>query len=125
MRDNYANLAVLDERDYPPTVKDIPDPREQKFALYDKMREQKETLKEESLKIKKGLHIKEKEGEGVSKKQFIHALKDIDGQNENKNLWGINEKQLLVKNNTEDWIKKRQNAGMQMLKHMKDQEFAK
>ena len=88
--------------------------------MFNKMRGQKETLLQDGLDIRKKLHIKEKDGAGVSKEALVAVLKDIDGQDELKTLWGIDENQLLVKKATEHWIRKRKNAGMEMLKQLND-----
>ena len=40
-------------------------------------------------------------------------------------LFGMNDEQLLVRRQTEDWIKSRKNAGMNMLDKLKDMDFAR
>ena len=52
-------------------------------------------------------------------------MRDIDGQDELKTLWGLDDRKFLIRKDTEDWIKKRQSAGMVMLKHLKEQDFAR
>ena len=44
MRGEYEELAAAPERDHPPSLKEIPHPREQKIIILDKMKNQKENL---------------------------------------------------------------------------------
>ena len=89
------------------------------------MKGQKEGLSKERVEILNKMRIKEKEGAGVSKEQFLGILKDIDGQDQMKTLWGIDDHQFLMRRNMADWIRSRKNAGIEMLKQLNDQDFAR
>ena len=52
-------------------------------------------------------------------------MRDVDNQDKVMALFGMNDEQLLVRRQTEDWIKSRKNAGMNMLDKLKDMDFAR
>ena len=55
----------------------------------------------------------------------MKIIRDVDNQEDQKSLYGMNEEKLLIRRAMENWISSRKNAGMKMLDKLKDMEFAR
>lgn len=52
-------------------------------------------------------------------------MKDVDNQDAQQAIFNINGEKLLIKRQTENWIRLRKNAGMKVFEKLNDMEFAK
>ena len=117
--------ANIDPRPYPTQQEDVPNPYIQKELIVEKLKEQREALEKVNLDLRQKQTLRSTEGPKVSKASLLKIMRDVDNQDLQKAIYGLSEEQLIVRHNTENWIKQRKNAGMQVLEKLKDMEFAK
>jgi len=104
---------------------EIPSPLKQKEIVIDKLKEQREALENVNNDMRQKQTLSGNEGPIVSKDSLIKIMKDIDNQDKQKSLYGMNEQQLLVHRQLEKWVSQRKNEGARMMKKMKDMDLAK
>ena len=115
MRKKYAEIPENLGREHPGQPDGGVDPYNQKLLLLEKMNDQQKALEHENFEVRKQLTIKHKQGKAVEKDQLIAVLRQIDGQDQLKTLWDVDEEKFLIKKQTEDWIRSRKNAGAGVL----------
>ena len=104
MRNEFAENSV-DRRDYPTQQEQVPDAFEQKALFIDKIKEQREGLEQINLNMRQKQTLNQGTGPQVSKASLLKVLRDIDNQDKQKALYGMNESQLLIRRHMEAWIK--------------------
>ena len=65
------------------------------------------------------------QGPQVSKASLLKIMRDLDNQDQQKALIGMNDQQFLIRKNIEEWIKCHKNAGMSLIEKINDMDFAK
>ena len=124
MLETFRNNAK-DLRDHPTMQDEIPSPLKQKEIVIDKLKEQREALENVNNDMRQKQTLSGNEGPIVSKDSLIKIMKDIDNQDKQKSLYGMNEQQLLVHRQLEKWVSQRKNEGARMMKKMKHMDLAK
>ena len=123
MLESYRT-SLNNPRDHPIQQSEIPVPLEQQTFIIENLKEQREQLEKQNLEMRGTQTLRGGQGPEVSPESLLMVLKDIDNQDTKKAIFNMNDHQLCVRRNIENWIKSRKNAGMKMLDKMKDMEFA-
>ena len=70
----------LDQRKNPPQQEDVPDPREQKDEIIDRLKEQREDLQKVNQEMRQKHMLTSGQGPQVSKESLLKIMRDLDNQ---------------------------------------------